>query len=334
MRIGELSRISGISTRMLRHYDSMGLVSPDRRSGNDYRDYTEADIDRLFRVEGLRSLGLPLQAIRGALAGPDTPPAVLVDELMDRSRDRIAREQRLLARLTDVRESGAGSWRDVLDVIALLQELQSPDPLRRNQVALSADRPVPVGAAVAALLAEDDVNVAGALQWAVVRSIRDAVGPLTEAIRSDDASVRRRAVAVVAAGARSDPSTVLPLLHEAVSHRDESVADRAAVALGGLGVVDVVDRLVSMVVRGSDDVVAAEALGHLARSHGAGDDVVAVVRRELDGASASDARGRLVQALGELPPPLVSTVLAGLVDDPQPEVALTARHLLAVGSDG
>ena len=64
MRIGELSRISGISTRMLRHYDAMGLVSPERRPGNDYRDYTDADIERLFRVEGLRSLGLPLQAIR------------------------------------------------------------------------------------------------------------------------------------------------------------------------------------------------------------------------------------------------------------------------------
>lgn len=334
MRIGELSRISGISTRMLRHYDAMGLVSPERRPGNDYRDYSDADIERLFRVEGLRSLGLPLQAIRDALSGPDTPPTALMDELMDRSRDRIAREQRLLTRLTDVRASGAGSWRDVVDVIALLQELQSPDPLRRNQVALSSDRPVPVGAAVTALLAEDDVNVAGALQWAVVRSIGDAVGHLAAALRSDDAAVRRRAVAVAAVGARSDPEAVLPLLREASTHPDRAVRERAAVALGGLGVMDVVEELVSMVVRGADDVVAAETLGHLARDHGAGDDVVAVVRRELDGAAATGARGRLVQALGELPPPLVSAVLAGLVDDPQPEVALTARHLLAVGSDG
>ncbi|MGZ8179238.1 MerR family transcriptional regulator [Williamsia sp. SKLECPSW1] len=334
MRIGELSRISGISTRMLRHYDAMGLVSPGRRNGNGYRDYTDADIDRLFRVEGLRSLGLPLHVIREALEGEDIEPTALMEELMDRARDRMERDRQLVARLGDVRATGVSSWRDVLDVIALMQELDSPDPLRRNRVALSAGRPVPVAATVAALLTEDEVNVAGALQWSVIRSIRDAVPHLADAVRSGDARARRRAMEVVTAAARSDAAAVLPILREAVTHPDPAVRDRAAVALGGLGGVEVVEALIAMVMRGSDDVDAADTLGRLAREHDAGPRIVAAIDRELRHASEPGTRGRLVQALGEIADESSHAVLAGLVDDPQPDVSLTARYLLTLGSDG
>ncbi len=314
---------------MLRHYDVMGLVSPGRRSGNGYRDYTDADIERLFRVEGLRTLGLPLPAIRDALSGPDIAPSAVMDELMDHARDRIDRERRLLARLTEVRSSGAASWRDVVDVVALLQDLESPDPLRRNQAALSADRPVPVSAAVAALLAEDEVNVAGALQWSVIRSVRDAIGPLADAVWSDDARTRHRAMTVIVAAARSDATTVTPTLRAAVTHPDPVVRDRAAIALGGLGVVEVVADLIAMVVRGADDVDAAETLGRLAGQHDAGRDIVAAIEKEFHETSDAGVRGRLVQALGELPAEFTRPVLAALVDDPEPEVALTARYLLS-----
>ncbi|GAA2051034.1 MerR family transcriptional regulator [Williamsia deligens] len=318
---------------MLRHYDAMGLVSPGRRAGNGYRDYTDADIDRLFRVESLRSLGLPLQSIREALQDGDIPVA-LVDELMDRARDRIDRERRLVVRLTDVRASGASSWRDVLDVVALLQELDSPDPLRRTRVVLSADGPVPVTATVAALLAEDEANVAGALQWSVLRSIDAAVPHLVAAVRSDDTRARRRAMEVITAAARSDAAAVMPVLREAVTHPDPVVRDRAVVTLGGLGETEVVDHLVAKVVRGADDVEAAETLGHLAREHDITTDIVTAIERELVGVADPGARGRLVQALGELAGERVRMVLVGLVDDSVPAVALTAQYLLTVGSDG
>ena len=120
MLIGELSRLAGISTRMLRHYDSIGLVSPRSRSANGYRDYTPDDIRRLFQVESLRTLGLSLQSIRHTLAGADVPPADLVDELITATSGRIAREQALLKRLGSVRDSGASSWEDVLGLVALI----------------------------------------------------------------------------------------------------------------------------------------------------------------------------------------------------------------------
>ena len=67
MLIGDVARRSGVSARMLRHYDALGLVRPSGRSGTGYREYSDADTRRIFHVESLRSLGLSL---RGCLKGP------------------------------------------------------------------------------------------------------------------------------------------------------------------------------------------------------------------------------------------------------------------------
>src|SRR3546814_13210589 len=71
MLIGEVSRRCGVSTRMLRHYDTLGLVKPTGRTSGGYREYSADDIRRLFHVESLRTLGLPLNAAQRALDEPD-----------------------------------------------------------------------------------------------------------------------------------------------------------------------------------------------------------------------------------------------------------------------
>ncbi len=58
MLIGEVAERSGVSPRMLRHYDALGLVSPTARTAGGYREYTSDDLRRLFHVESLRTLGL------------------------------------------------------------------------------------------------------------------------------------------------------------------------------------------------------------------------------------------------------------------------------------
>ncbi|VEI01890.1 Copper export regulator [Acidipropionibacterium jensenii] len=58
MLIGEVSQRSGVSVRMLRHYDRIGLMSPSGRTSTGYRRYEPDDLRRLFRVESLRTLGV------------------------------------------------------------------------------------------------------------------------------------------------------------------------------------------------------------------------------------------------------------------------------------
>ena len=50
MQIGEASRLTGVSTKMIRHYEAIGLIpDADRRSSN-YRDYDAEDVHRVRDV--------------------------------------------------------------------------------------------------------------------------------------------------------------------------------------------------------------------------------------------------------------------------------------------
>src|SRR3712207_9338826 len=66
MRIGELSGRTGVSTRMLRYYEEQHLVTPTR-SANGYREYSEADVDRVRQVRALLDAGLPTRVVRAVL---------------------------------------------------------------------------------------------------------------------------------------------------------------------------------------------------------------------------------------------------------------------------
>ena len=61
--IQQLAKAAGTTSRTLRHYDSVGLVSPSRIGSNGYRYYDDRSLVRLQRVLLLRELGLGLDAI-------------------------------------------------------------------------------------------------------------------------------------------------------------------------------------------------------------------------------------------------------------------------------
>ncbi|WP_240980954.1 MULTISPECIES: MerR family transcriptional regulator [unclassified Streptomyces] len=58
MKIGEASRVSGVSTRSLHYYENESLIVPGRR-GNGYRDHCQSTIDRVPVVRSLLESGLP-----------------------------------------------------------------------------------------------------------------------------------------------------------------------------------------------------------------------------------------------------------------------------------
>lgn len=74
LTIGEFSRLSRVSARMLRYYDALGLLRPGRVGENGYRYYSEAQLGRAVRIERLKEYGFPLGEI-GALL--DLPEAEL-----------------------------------------------------------------------------------------------------------------------------------------------------------------------------------------------------------------------------------------------------------------
>ena len=68
LKIGEFSKLSRVSVRMLRHYDQKGLLTPseiDPMTG--YRYYSENQLSQVFRITALKDLGFSLAAIREIL---------------------------------------------------------------------------------------------------------------------------------------------------------------------------------------------------------------------------------------------------------------------------
>jgi len=68
MKIGPASAASGVSQRMIRHYEKLGLIPPPPRRDSGYRDYSDADVHRLRFIANARDLGFPIEEIRTLLA--------------------------------------------------------------------------------------------------------------------------------------------------------------------------------------------------------------------------------------------------------------------------
>ncbi|CAL8977727.1 HTH-type transcriptional regulator HmrR [Rhodoplanes serenus] len=67
MNIGAAARASGVSAKMIRHYEQIGLLPAPARRTSGYRDYDTADLHRLRFVRRARDLGFPLDRIADLL---------------------------------------------------------------------------------------------------------------------------------------------------------------------------------------------------------------------------------------------------------------------------
>ncbi|MBT1683810.1 MerR family transcriptional regulator [Curtobacterium flaccumfaciens] len=96
MRIGELSKRTGVASRMLRYYEEQGLITP-RRLDNGYREYDEYLIDRVGKIKGLVDAGIPTRIVTNILPCLGQPQTIVVEnaepglfELLETERDRMS----------------------------------------------------------------------------------------------------------------------------------------------------------------------------------------------------------------------------------------------------
>lgn len=68
MQIGSAASASGVSAKMIRHYESIGLVPAADRRDSNYRDYGASEVHRLAFIRRARDLGFSIEKIRGLLA--------------------------------------------------------------------------------------------------------------------------------------------------------------------------------------------------------------------------------------------------------------------------
>ncbi|NMG66346.1 Cd(II)/Pb(II)-responsive transcriptional regulator [Azoarcus indigens] len=109
MRIGELSRATGVEVETIRYYEKAGLLPPPSRADNGYRAYSSSHLERLAFVRHCRALDISLADIGRLLDFLDHPEAAcgdinrLVEAQLDRVRARIVSLQALERQLSALR---------------------------------------------------------------------------------------------------------------------------------------------------------------------------------------------------------------------------------------
>ncbi|MCT1550104.1 MerR family transcriptional regulator [Brevibacterium casei] len=269
MRIGEVSRRSGVSARMLRHYETLGLVTPSARGSNGYREYSPSDIGRIFHIEGLRRLGLSLPEVGRLLAEPGFDASALVTDLIAAAHEKIETERRLLDRLEEIRRLGRTDGESLLGAIDLMRSLESRDVIQRHKAALGSgvDGGVPVESLSRAVLDEAVPNAAGAMRWALAQVGTDAVEPLSTGLRSAEPAVRRNAIRALdeirRTASADDVAVAIAVavpMREALRDDDAEVRTVAALALGDMRDPVAVPILLEVAMSDEKDIDAAEAL--------------------------------------------------------------------------
>jgi DNA-binding transcriptional MerR regulator len=115
MRIGELARRAGITTRALRFYESQGLLTAGR-AANGYREYDEDDLRLVAEIQALRTVGLSLEDTRPFVeclrAGHESGDSC--GDSIEVYRRKLAEVDACLERLGAVRAELSGKLADAL----------------------------------------------------------------------------------------------------------------------------------------------------------------------------------------------------------------------------
>ncbi len=113
MRIGELAEQAGISTKAIRYYEQIGILTPAARTPSGYRAYDPSALGRLEFVRAAQAVGLTLGEIRQIIAFRDDgqAPCAHVSDLLQRHAadldQRIRELQQLRGELRQLAERAA-----------------------------------------------------------------------------------------------------------------------------------------------------------------------------------------------------------------------------------
>lgn len=135
-RIGELAAATGLTVRTLHYYDEIGLLVASDRTEAGHRLYSDADVQRLYRISLLRRLGLPLGEIGRALDDPAwSLRSAMAAHLHDLER-RLDATGRLRNRLTHLLGSVDPDGPLTEELLGVLEEMTMLDTTVQRRISI------------------------------------------------------------------------------------------------------------------------------------------------------------------------------------------------------
>ena len=132
MNIGQASKASGVSTKMIRYYDEIGLVRPASRTESNYREFDEREINELRFIRRARSLGFSMPEITQLLSlwrdreRPSREVKAIAEKHVNELDARIAEMQTMADTLRHLSHCCAGDERPDCPILADLTGGSSP----------------------------------------------------------------------------------------------------------------------------------------------------------------------------------------------------------------
>lgn len=152
LSIGEIAHFTGVSRRMLRHWEEAGLIAPasvDKYTG--YRRYSRTQVGRVRAISALRSVGFVLAEIGDLLDHSQLTEDRLVELLQAREEELATQIDDTSARLTEVRRRLDAIQRGH-DIIMSTIELGALPTLRLLSLQATVTDESEIGEAIAGLL--------------------------------------------------------------------------------------------------------------------------------------------------------------------------------------
>jgi MerR family gold-responsive transcriptional activator of gol and ges genes len=140
MKIGEAARQSGVSAKMIRYYESIGLLAPAPRRDNTYRDFDDRDVHDLRFIRRARSLGFSVDEITKLLAlwrdrnRSSREVKEIASAHISELKRRIAEMQSMVSTLEHLSSHCHGDQRPDCPILADLGR-ETPEPVKLPRTA-------------------------------------------------------------------------------------------------------------------------------------------------------------------------------------------------------
>lgn len=142
MNIGQAAKATGVTTKMIRYYDEIGLVRPASRTDSNYREYDQREINELRFIKRARTLGFSMAEIVQLLSlwrdrdRPSRDVKAIADQHLADLDARISEMQAMAETLRHLSHCCAGDGRPDCPILADLTEGAEPtDPKTRVRLA-------------------------------------------------------------------------------------------------------------------------------------------------------------------------------------------------------
>ena len=146
MNIGQASKASGVSTKMIRYYESIGLITPADRTDSNYRSFSSRDLNDLRFIKRARSLGFSMEEITHLLSlwrdrtRPSREVKAIAQKHVEDLDTRIAEMKSMADTLRHLAHCCAGDERPDCPILEDLSDHTEPSEPRQKPPRRSAAR--------------------------------------------------------------------------------------------------------------------------------------------------------------------------------------------------